>query len=46
VPLTSIEAEAASCDPALEAGRCAILHALFGWGPSLSWNFPAEMDLF
>jgi len=46
VPLVSVEAEAASCDPALEAERCAMLHALFGWGPSLSWDFPAEMDQF
>ena len=46
VPLTSVAAEAASCDRALEAERCAILHALFGWGPSLSWDFPAEMDRF
>lgn len=46
VPLENLKLEWASCDPALEPDRCALLEALFGWGDTLQWDFPQAMPTF
>ncbi len=42
----SMRAELASCDASREPGRCALLDALFGWGPVEEQPFPAGMATF
>jgi hypothetical protein len=46
VPLSGLREERATCDPAIEPERCALLDALFGWGEVTDWDFPKEMATF
>jgi hypothetical protein len=46
VPLSSLKEERATCDPAIEPERCALLDALFGGGDVADWEFPKEMATF
>ena len=43
VELPALEAERASCDRAVEPGRCAMLDALFGHGEVRAREFPPEL---
>jgi hypothetical protein len=46
VPLSGLQEERATCDPAIEPERCALLDALFGGGDVADWEFPKEMATF
>jgi hypothetical protein len=46
VTLESLREELEACDFALEAERCDLLDALFGWGETLDWDFPMDMPTF
>lgn len=46
VPLPSLRDEHQRCDPQQEPERCAMLDALFDWGPTPDWEFPPEMGTF
>ena len=46
VTLSSLQAEHATCDAAIEPERCALLDALFGGGDVADWDFPEEMGTF
>lgn len=46
VSIPSLAAAADLCDPALEPERCAILDALFDYGPVEDWTFPEAMITF
>jgi hypothetical protein len=46
VAIESVRAEHARCDATREPERCALLRALFAWGPTEEQPFPAEMPTF
>lgn len=46
VALDFLRGEPEACDAELEPDRCAMLHALFGWGEVVDWEFPADMATF
>lgn len=46
VSLDALRAELDACDTRAEPDRCAMLDALFGWGDTVDWEFPADMATF
>jgi hypothetical protein len=46
VSVQSLSYELEICDRAREPQRCAMLDALFGWGPVTERDFPIEMSVF